>query len=71
MNSKAHIIDNNFKKSGPDKKENEVRGLYTIYNMNSTAQMTGNNIKKNHFQTKKKIRLEDCLLYIIWTRQRR
>ena len=67
MNSKAHIIDNNFKKSGPDKKENKVRGFYTIYNMDSTAQMTKNNIKKS-FSDKKKIRLEDCLLYIIWTR---
>ena len=41
MNSTAHMSDNNFKKSGPDKKENKVRGLYTIYSMNSTAQMTG------------------------------
>ena len=39
MNSTAHI-------SGPDKKENKVRGLYTIYSMNSTAQMTDNNFKK-------------------------
>ena len=37
MNSTAHVMDNNFKKSSPDKKENKVRGLYTIYNMNSTA----------------------------------
>ena len=62
MNSTAHMSDNNFKKSGPDKKENKVRGLYTIYNMNSTAQMN-NNFKKSG--TIKKIRLEDCILYII------
>ena len=47
MNSTAHVMDNNFKKSGPDKKENKVRGLYTIYNMNSTAQVTDNNFKKS------------------------
>jgi hypothetical protein len=40
------MSDNNFKKSGPDKKENKVRGLYTIYSMNSTAQMTDINFKK-------------------------
>ena len=34
------MTDNNFKKSGPDRKENEVRGLSTIYNMNSKKQMT-------------------------------
>ena len=39
MNSTAQMTDNTFKKSGPDKKENKVRGLSTIYNMNSTAQM--------------------------------
>ena len=32
--------------------------------MNSTAQMTDNNFK-NQFQTKKKIRLKDCIIYII------
>ena len=63
MNSKAHIIDNNFKKSGPDKKENKVRGLYTIYNMNSTAQMTGNNIKKS-FSDKKENKVRG--LYTIY-----
>ena len=41
MNSTAQILDNNFKNSGLDKKENKVKGLYTIYNMNSTAQMYG------------------------------
>ena len=40
MNSTAQMTDNNFKKSGPDKKENKVRGLSTIYNMNSKKQMT-------------------------------
>ena len=64
MNSTAQMMDNNFKKSGPDKKENKVKGLYTIYNMNSTAQMTDNNFKKSG-PDKKKIRLEDCLLYIV------
>ena len=39
MNSTAHMSDNNFKKSGPDKKENKVKGLSTIYNMNSKKQM--------------------------------
>ena len=39
MNSTAQMTDNNFKKSDPDKKENKVKGLYTIYNMNSTAQI--------------------------------
>ena len=46
MNSTAHMTDNNFKKSGSDKKENKVEGLYSIYNMNSTAHMTDNNFKK-------------------------
>ena len=41
------MTDNNFKKSGSDKKENKVRGLSTIYNMNSTAQMMDNNFKKS------------------------
>ena len=39
MNSTSQMTDNNFKKSCSDKKENKVRGLSTIYNMNSTAQM--------------------------------
>ena len=30
-----------------------VKGLYNIYNMNSTAQMT-DNTSKNQFQTKRK-----------------
>ena len=67
MNSTARLTDNNVKISGPDKKENKVKGLYNIYNMNSTTQII---TSKNQVQTKKKIRLEDCLLYIIWTRQR-
>ena len=37
MNSTTQVLENNFKKSGPDKKENKVRGLSTIYNMNSTV----------------------------------
>ena len=41
------MSDNNFKKSGPDKKENKVKGLYTIYNMDSTAQMSDNNFEKS------------------------
>ena len=67
MDSTAQMSDNNFKKSDPDKKENKVRGLYTIYNMDSIAQMSDNNFEKS-IRTKKKIRLEDCILYIIWTR---
>ena len=67
MNSTARLTDNNVKKSGPDKKENKVKGLSTIYNMDSTARLTDNNVK-NLVRTKKKIRLKDCLLYIIWTR---
>ena len=31
MNSTAQMLDNNFKKSGLDKIENKVKGLYTIY----------------------------------------
>ena len=37
------MMDNN---TGPDKNENKVKGLYTIYNMNSTSQMMDNNFKK-------------------------
>ena len=48
------MSDNNFKKSGPDKKENKVKGLSTIYNMNSTAQMSDNN-SKNWLGTKQEI----------------
>ena len=58
------MMDNNVKKSDPVKKENKVKGLYTIYNMNSTAQMADNNFKKSD-PDKKKIRLKDCILYII------
>ena len=39
MNSKARMEDPNFRKSGSDKKDNIVKGLPTIYNMNSTARM--------------------------------
>ena len=38
MDSTAQMTDNNFKKAAPDKKENKVRGLYTIYNMDSNKQ---------------------------------
>ena len=41
------MSDNNFEKSDPDKKENKVRGLYTIYNMDSTAQMSDSNFEKS------------------------
>ena len=68
MDSIAQMSNNNFKKAAPDKKENKVRGLYTIYNMDSIAQMSNNNFKKAAPDKKKKIRLEDCILYIIWTR---
>ena len=40
MDSIAQMSDNNFKKAAPDKKENKVRGLYTIYNMDSKKQIT-------------------------------
>ena len=40
---------------------------YTIYNMDSIAQ-SRIITSKNQVQTKKKIRLKDCILYIIWTR---
>ena len=51
MNSTAQMTDNNFKKSGPDKKENKVRGLSTIYNMNSKKQMTTKKTYKNLLDT--------------------
>ena len=54
MNSTSQMMDTNFKKSGPDKKENKVKGLYNIYNMNSTAQMTDNNFKKSGPDKKRK-----------------
>ena len=59
MNSTAHMSDNNFKKSGLDKKENKVRGLFTIYSMNSTAHMSRIITSKNQVWTKRKIRLKD------------
>ena len=31
MDSTARLTDNNVKKSGPDKKENKVKGLYNGY----------------------------------------
>ena len=40
------MTDKNLEKKGPDKKENKVRGLYTIYNMNSTAQMADKHLEK-------------------------
>ena len=54
MNSKAQMLDDNFKKSGLDETENKVKGLYTIYNMNSTAHMTDNNFKKIRSGRKRK-----------------
>ena len=42
MNSTTQILENNNKKSGPDKKENIaniVKGLYINITMNSTTQM--------------------------------
>ena len=54
MNSTTQILENNYKKSDLNNKENKVRGLYTIYNMNSTAQKTDNNIFSHiftHFYT--------------------
>ena len=44
------MLDDDFKKAGLDKKENKVKGLYTmIYNMNSTAH---NNFKKSGLDKK-------------------
>ena len=40
MNSTAQMVDNNFNKSGPDKKENKVKGLSNIYNMESKEKNT-------------------------------
>ena len=54
MNSTAQMMDNNFKKTGPDKKENKVKGLYNIYNMDSTVRMTDNNVKKSGPDKKEK-----------------
>ena len=51
MNSTAQMADKNLEKKGPDKKENKVRGLSTIYNMNSTAQMTANQTYTNLLDT--------------------
>jgi len=39
MNSTAQKTDNNFEKKGPDKTGNMVKGLSTIYNMDSKKQM--------------------------------
>ena len=58
MNSTAQMTDNNFEKSGPDKKENKVKGLYTIYSMNSTAQMTDNNKKSGPDRKENEYELE-------------
>ena len=51
MNSTVQMTDNNFKKSGPDKKENKVRGLSTIYNMNSNEQMASKQTYSNLLDT--------------------
>ena len=64
MNSTTQMLENNYKKSDLNNKENKVKGLYTIYNMNSTVQMADKNLEKK-VRTKKKIRLEDCILYTI------
>ena len=39
MDSTAQKTDNNFEKEGPDKTGNMVKGLSTIYNMDSKKQM--------------------------------
>ena len=51
MNSTTQVLENNFKKSGPDKKENKVRGLSTIYNMNSKKQMKAKKTYTNLLDT--------------------
>ena len=54
MNSTTQMLKNNYKKLDLNNKENKVRGLYTIYNMNSTVQMADNNIFSHiftHFYT--------------------
>ena len=54
MNSTTQMLENNYKKSNLNNKENKVRGLYTIYNMNSTAQMTYKNLEKKGPDKKRK-----------------
>ena len=39
MNSTTQMLENNYKKSDLNNKENKVKGLYTIYNMNLTVQI--------------------------------
>ena len=48
------MTGNNLEKSGPAKKENKVKRLSTIYNMNSTTQMTDNNLQKIRSRQKRK-----------------
>ena len=45
------MTDNNFKKSVPDKKENKVKGLSTIYNMDSNKQMASKQTYTNLLDT--------------------
>ena len=50
MNSTTQMLENNYKKSDLNNKENKVKGLYiiyTIYNMNSTVPMADNNFNKS------------------------
>ena len=49
MNSTNANVGKNYKKSDSNNKENKVRGLYTINNMNSTVQMVDNNIFSHIF----------------------
>ena len=51
MNSTAQMVDNIFNKSGPDKNENKVKGLSTVYNMNSKKQMVRKQIYNNLLDT--------------------
>ena len=51
MDSTARLTDNDVKKSGPDKKENKVKGLFTIYNMDSNKQMASKQTYTNLLDT--------------------
>ena len=54
MNSTTQMLENNYKKSNLNTKENKVKGLYTIYNMNSTVQMADKNLGKKGPDEKRK-----------------
>ena len=51
MNSTAQMADKNLEKKGPDKTGNMIKGLSTIYNMNSKKQMTAKQTYTNLLDT--------------------